>query len=1071
MYKLLLHTLIIWLLVSLHALHAAELKLTDQEKQFLAEHPVITLGSDSNWMPFVVTNTDGSVSGYDVEILQQVNTLTGANFQLQTGTWQNVLRQAMNFDIDGLSSSAVHDSRRQYFNFSEPYITRYQHLIVSGKNPKNLKSAENLQGIRIGYQAGDLATQKTIESLAGTVAVPFSSSPALTHALLNEQVDALIGSHSALLAANRISESGLILLDTVPGSRLDLVFSIRNDFPEALSIMNKGLAAIPDEVKQQIYNKWFYYSAILPPTRNGITLSQEQQQWLVNNPQLKVMTYPNLPPFSFISEERPTGFFIDYMRMIAGKLGIEVEFIVPENWSQAFDMLDNGELDILPQVAEHQDRKPLLNYSATNIINFKSGFAVQKTENSIHSMTSLADKVLAVTEGSTLQGIITDEYPNQKLYLASSTPDALRAVVSGEADAVFGILPVLEYHIQRSWLSNLKTVESGDEMATRSSQLKMAVKEGNATLLSILEQAQNAVTNGEQSELKSHWMNVRPGLNQLALTREEQDYLTEKRRISMCIDPDWMPFEKNENGKHIGMSADYFKLFENRLNIPIEMVPADNWLESLELGKSRQCDIFSMVMSTPEREEYLLFTDPYLTVPLVIATDISETFIDDITQITDKKIGTVKGYAYTSLLKDRYPNIQLIEVNNETEGLEKLYAGELFGFIGTLPTLGYQIQQGFIGELKITGKFDENWSLGVGVRNDEPLLHSIFNKAIAGMSTEEHQEILNKWISVRYHQEPDYKRVIYISLIFALIILVFGYHNRSIRKVNKKLEKANIDIAEQQSMVNQYVLILETNSSGIISFANEAFCRTTGYTMEELINLPHSEIIHHDASDKVIENVQRAENRHDHWAGEAYTHSKALKKIHFNTYINAIYKDGVKVGYRTILEDITDKKQIEELSVKDHLTGLYNRKKLEEITAEQVSTFERYNVSFSIALLDIDNFKTINDTYGHDTGDRVLEKLATILKQNSRSTDYVGRWGGEEFLIICPHSAGEQTLAMAENLREFVDQMNFETVGHISFSAGITEFTMGDTFASAFKRADTALYQAKTTGKNKAILS
>lgn len=629
--------------MTVRTLYAAELELSKQEQQFLSEHPVITLGTDSHWMPFVVENPDGTLSGYDAEILQQVNRLTGANFQLKAGNWQNMVSRAMNYDIDGLSTSVAQESRRQHLNFSIPYLTYFNHLLVTPENPKNLTSIDNLEGVRIGYQASNLATEKIIRSQSGAVPVAFNSTQALADALHNRQVDAIIGNHSALLIANRMNATGLNIVDTIEGSKIDLVFSIRKDYPEALSILNKALAAIPEQVKQQIYQKWFYYSVSLPPTSSNIALSLEEQHWLLNKPVLRVMAHQQLPPFSFFAEDQTSGFFIDYMRLLASKLGMEVEFITPESWEQGYDMLRRGELDVVPQLSESEQRKSFIDYSASSIISFKSGFAVLKSENSIHSMASLENKVLAVAEDSHVHRVIADNFPEQRLYLSSSTTDSLRAVVSGEADAVFGILPVLEYYIQKNWLSSLKTVEASDGLSNMGNQLRIAVKKGNSVLMTLLEQAQSSITNAEEAELKNQWMNVRPNVEQMALTREEQNYLAEKRRIFMCIDPDWMPFEKNENGRHIGMSADYFELFQEKMNIPIEMAPTDTWLESLELGQSRQCDIFSMVMSTPEREKYLLFTEPYITVPLVIATNISETFIDDITQITDKKIGTVTG--------------------------------------------------------------------------------------------------------------------------------------------------------------------------------------------------------------------------------------------------------------------------------------------------------------------------------------------------------------------------------------------------------------------------------------------
>lgn len=287
------------------------------------------------------------------------------------------------------------------------------------------------------------------------------------------------------------------------------------------------------------------------------------------------------------------------------------------------------------------------------------------------------------------------------------------------------------------------------------------------------------------------------------LNAKECKYLKNKKIIKMCIDPDWMPFEKIDKGKHIGMTAEYADILEKEIGIPIEAVKTKTWTESLQFGEERKCDIFSLVMPTKERLKYLDFTKPYLSVPLVIVTKLDEFFINDISTITDKKIGIVSGYAYNEILKEKYPNIKLVKVKNLEDGLEKVRKKELFGFIGTLASTGYYIQKNYIGELKIAGKFDEKWELAIGTRNDEPILKSIFNKALEQIPQKKHQEILNKWISVNYNQGIDYRSTLQwsalISLLFTAVLLIILRVNRRLnleiksrKETEKKLQKLSV---------------------------------------------------------------------------------------------------------------------------------------------------------------------------------------------------------------------------------------------------------------------------------------
>jgi len=170
--------------------------------------------------------------------------------------------------------------------------------------------------------------------------------------------------------------------------------------------------------------------------------------------------------------------------------------------------------------------------------------------------------------------------------------------------------------------------------------------------------------------------------------------------------------------------------------------------------------------------------------------------------------------------------------------------------------------------------------------------------------------------------------------------------------------------------------------------------------------------------------------------------------------------------------DLADESdRFKRLSTVDPLTGLYNRFGLDQIVntlMESENEIHRGTATFSIVLLDIDYFKRVNDHRGHDVGDRVLQDMADILRKSLRPGDYVGRWGGEEFLVILPFTDHGMAVALAEKTRILVSQHIFEPDKPlaITVSAGISTLIGGESFADLFKRADAALYQAKRSGRN-----
>lgn len=161
--------------------------------------------------------------------------------------------------------------------------------------------------------------------------------------------------------------------------------------------------------------------------------------------------------------------------------------------------------------------------------------------------------------------------------------------------------------------------------------------------------------------------------------------------------------------------------------------------------------------------------------------------------------------------------------------------------------------------------------------------------------------------------------------------------------------------------------------------------------------------------------------------------------------------------------------ELKRISGLDKLTQLYNRLKLDEIIQNELNRSARYHTSLSVAILDLDKFKRVNDNFGHLAGDEVLIRVANVLKNSVRESDIVGRWGGEEFLVILPETSIENANIVAEKIRAAVDKEYFPTVKHITCSLGVTSYIKGDTRDKLLLRADMALYSAKNSGRNKVV--
>jgi diguanylate cyclase (GGDEF)-like protein/PAS domain S-box-containing protein len=285
------------------------------------------------------------------------------------------------------------------------------------------------------------------------------------------------------------------------------------------------------------------------------------------------------------------------------------------------------------------------------------------------------------------------------------------------------------------------------------------------------------------------------------------------------------------------------------------------------------------------------------------------------------------------------------------------------------------------------------------------------------------------------------------------------------------------EIKRFTKVLDEHVITSSTDEYGVITHVSRAFCEISGYKEEELLGKPHNIVRHPDMPISIFKEVWDSLKKGITWKGEI----KNLKKDGGYYWVTAIIEPNFDstnhiIGFTSIREDITDKKRIYELSITDGLTTLYNRRHFNDIAPEIIENSIRDNNVFSFVLLDIDNFKKYNDTYGHQEGDNVLIEVSNALKKTfKRSEDAVFRLGGEEFGILIKTKTKEDVLILAEKARKDIELLNLEhkqnpplNVLTASFGVSIIEIENNNLELDfIYKETDDALYKAKESGRNK----
>ena len=310
------------------------------------------------------------------------------------------------------------------------------------------------------------------------------------------------------------------------------------------------------------------------------------------------------------------------------------------------------------------------------------------------------------------------------------------------------------------------------------------------------------------------------------------------------------------------------------------------------------------------------------------------------------------------------------------------------------------------------------------------------------------------------------------QLIFTLLVLAGGTAVYLFLCSVQTVKKQELQLSLIASNIADGVYVLDRD--GLITYVNRRAQELLGYSEEQLLGVKAHELFHHHGDGKgpdlescPIYEVIRTRERYE---GEQVFTAHDGRSLPVMVASQAMVHEDQVVGAVTVFSDMTERKNFEEhlrlLSVTDCLTGVYNRRFMQETIYKELFRAERSREPFCLVMLDLDNFKQINDRFGHDAGDRVLRRLVEVVQGRIRNADCLARWGGEEFVLLLPGTGVIDATRLAGELLGVLSGSVVEGVGVVTASFGVAEYRVGDTVDSLVKRADSLMYAAKEAGRN-----
>lgn len=910
-------------------------QLTQKEKSFLKSHPVIKVHNEKNWPPYNF-NEKGKPVGYSIDIMNLIAKKTGLKVEYVTGpTWNEFLSMMKNKSLDVMLNIVKTPERLKYLLYTSSYANTPNVILSKTKQPyKNIKS---LFGKTVAIPQGFFTEEILKKDYPKIKLLPLKNTLETMKAVVFGKADAALGEMAVFnYLMNEYMISGLSLSGEAnignPNFSM-LHIATRKDIPLLASILKKGVNSITIEEKKEYQKKWLGESKNLK-----VTLTQREKEFLKKHPKITLGTGSHWEPLSIESDGTIFGFEPDILNKINKATGANFT-LKRGNWAEMQKLAKKRKIDGLATLTRTDEREKFLNFSTPYGTIRKIVIVKRGNPLNIQSLKDLEGKTIAIHKKNVTDENIVKQIKNTTIIQSETPLDMLKELIYGKADVAFGNIST-QYLLSKEGLPYVTNAFEINKLL----KIRFALRNDWSEAMSIFQKGLDTISQAEKMAMEQKWFGETENKG-IILNIQENEYLDTKKEIKMCAIPNILPLEQiDENKAHKGIAEDIIQIVSQKINKPIVLIPTNSWSESLEKIKNKKCDILPAAMRTQTRQQYINFTAPYLTEALVVATKNDKFFIEDSSELKNRKIGIVKSYVFIELLKQKHPNIQIIHVKNAKDGLQQVQKGNLFGYVDILPSIAYTIQKEGLFDLKVAGKLEFDAEFSIASRKDEPLLNTILQKALQDIGEEEIRRIVGKWVSIKVEQSFDYKKLIYISLFFLVILTVVIYKNRSIKSLNKKLK---------------------------------------------------------------------------------------------------------------------------ELSITDNLTQLYNRNKIDEVLKSEANRSNRFESSFAVIMIDIDHFKSVNDIHGHQMGDTILKEFAEILQSNLRKTDTVGRWGGEEFILICSETDLKGATSLADNIREKIATYPFLLGEQKTASFGISMYKKDDDIKDLIKRADDALYKAKANGRNK----
>ena len=535
-------------------------------------------------------------------------------------------------------------------------------------------------------------------------------------------------------------------------------------------------------------------------TNSSIGLTEEELEWIKDNPVIRATNKLDTAPNEFVRGGQPAGFSVDYLNLVAEKVGLEIDYIHGFTWAELLEKLSSREIDISHNIFKNERRSQFLDFTEP-YLNLEPAFFGLVGSDRIRTIDDLEGKTIGVVSGWALNNEYKQKYPQLEIVEFTSSLDALVRLSEGEIDLYIATLFIGESLLRKYFIDGIEVVGKSDFLEiTNNEGARLAVRNDWPILFSILEKGMEAISEQEYRALNEKWLIPQTLAEEIGLTLEELSWLSKNPVVKVVVDKAMLPLESvEEDGTINGVVGSYLEILKEKLNVEFRWVENIAFSDGLEMIMAKEADMITALSQSGNRNDFLLFTGNYMEFDSVIFGREGEDIFGNMGGLSGRSIAMPKDWDITGWIKRDYPDIEIIEVANKTEALQLVSAGIADAHVGSILTTSHNLAAEGITNMVVAGVTPYTTEIKMGIRKDLPLLASAMQKALASVTTEQRMDISTEWLGLKTDQTQDYTLLLRILAVTTLIIvgtLIWNYGLRKEVKRRKESEERFRQIAE-----------------------------------------------------------------------------------------------------------------------------------------------------------------------------------------------------------------------------------------------------------------------------------